>query len=282
MRLDEPTVRVKLVGEELRRYREALGLTLDQVADRIGISKSKLSRMETGSYGQRCDEVAGLLAIYGVKGQDRAEILDLTRHAHQYGLWQRIPPSVPQRIAALKILESQATRIISFECELIPGLLQTVPYAQAVIRHVGMLDDDEILNERVAARIRRQGVLRKSRAPQFTAIVAENALHNVIGDKTVMRGQLMYLTEVASRPNIILRIIPRSMGNHSGFDGPFHMIQFHGRPAVVVLANRTASAYLEEDEDRLFYNNVLVDLLRVALSPEESLALVRDLETRLA
>jgi len=237
--------------------------------------------METGNYHQPCEEVAGLLAIYGVKGEERKHLLELSRTAEQKGLWHRTSASIAKRIAALRILEAQATRLISFECEVIPGLLQTVPYAQAILRNVGLVAD-ELIGDLVAARIARQAILRKSRPPHLCAIIAENALHNLVGNKDVMREQLIYLTEVAKRPNINLRVVPRVVGNHPGFDGPFLRLQFRDRPAVIVLGNRTSNLFLESDEDREVYDVVAVELLTVALDEERSVALVHDLADRLA
>jgi transcriptional regulator with XRE-family HTH domain len=267
------TVRIQVIGAELRRYRDAAGLTLRQVQEQIGIDKTQLNRMETGDRAQRCDEVAGLLAIYGVKGKERRELLELSQQAHEPGLWDRHS----ERASTLQFLESRAVRMINFACQLIPGLLQTFPYAQAVIRHVGMINDQKLIDERVAARIRRQGPLRRPGGPELLAIIMESALRNVIGDEAIMRQQLDYLAEAAQRPNIKLRVIPASVGNHPGHEGPFVRMQFRTRRGVIVLANRTSSLYLEDDEDLLFYNQVLVELLSVALGEEDSVAFVREL-----
>lgn len=275
MQLSEPTVRLKLVGEELRRYREMAGFSQLQAADRIGFEKSKVSRMESGQRGQKCEDVAGLLAVYGVTGAERQQVLDLVRAADRPGLWQR-NSSLTHRIAVLKVLESRAIRLINFECSVIPGLLQTVPYIEALMRNVGLVNED-LIGERVAARVHRQSVLRKFNAPDFLAIISENVLHNIIGDQKTMREQLIYLTEAVQHRNISLRIIPASVGNHPGFDGPFMRLQFHDRPGVVVVANRTSNLFLEEDEDLVTYNNVVVELLSVALDEAASVALVRDL-----
>jgi hypothetical protein len=282
MALSDPTVRIKLVGDELRRYRVAAGFKLVEAAKRVGIHHTKLSRMETGQYHQPCDEVAGLLAIYGVRGEERKHLLELSRTADQMGLWHRNSAPIAKRIAALRILEAQASRLITFECEIIPGLLQTVPYAQAIMRNVGLVNGEELIGELVAARIARQAILRKPRAPHLCAIIAENALHNLVGDKEIMREQLIYLTEAARRENINLRVIPRSAGNHPGLDGPFLRLQFRDRPAVIVLGNRTSNLFLEDDEDRQVYNVVVVELLSVALDEERSVALLYDLADRLA
>ena len=181
----------------------------------------------------------------------------------------------------MQILESRAIRLINFENAVVPGLLQTVPYIQALMRNVGLVDHEDLIGDRVAARVRRQGVLRKINAPDFLAVIAEQALHNVIGGREVMRDQLVYLTEAARRRNVSVRVIPATAGDHPGFDGPFTRLSFHDRTGVVVLGNRTSNLFLEDDEDLMVYNNVLVELLSVALNDEESVALVAELAAAL-
>jgi transcriptional regulator with XRE-family HTH domain len=274
MQLFEPTVRLSLVGEELRRHRESAGLVIAEAARKIGVTPSTLSRMETGKLPQKCDQVAGLLAVYGVVGADRRELLELTRSGDKPGLWQRSSSSMAQRVATLKLLESRAIGLINFENGVVPGLLQTVPYARAVISSFGLVRDEDLIGERVADRIHRQAVLRKAGAPHFQAIIAEGALRNVIGDRAVMRDQLTYLIEAAQNRNISVRVIPTSATNHPGFEGPFMRLQFAGRHGVVMLENRTTNLFLEDDEDLMTYNHVLVELLSVALNEADSLALV--------
>jgi transcriptional regulator with XRE-family HTH domain len=264
------SVRTRLIGEELRAHRETAGLTLRKVEEKAGIDKTTIHRWETGERPQRIEDVATLLAIYEVHGEQRRQLLELTREEDRSGLVLRHSSTMAQRVATLRFLESRATKLINFECQRIPGLLQTFPYAQELIR----ITSEELRDERATARIHRQAVLRKPRAPQFHAIIMESALHNLVGNRTVMRDQLIYLTEAARQPNIGLRVIPASAANHPGIDGPFIWMDFQHRPGVVVLENRTASVYLENEEDFTAYANVIVDLLTVAHNEEESVALV--------
>ena len=275
MQLPESTVRIRLVGDELRRHRMAAGWKLIEASRRMGIDHTKLSRMEHGKYTQTCDEVAGLLALYGVTGEKRKDLLRLSREAEHSGLWQR-NCSIHQRVATLESFESNATRLINFENAVIPGLLQTVPYAQALIGNSGLCADDVDLGKRVADRIHRQAVLRKLGAPDLVAIIAESALHNIVGDRTIMREQIAYLAEAVQRRNIAVRIVPASARSSAGHDGPFMRLHFRDRRGVVVLENRTSNLFLEDDEDLLIYNQVTARLLDVALGNEESVALLRD------
>jgi transcriptional regulator with XRE-family HTH domain len=276
----DSTVRIEVLGEELRRLREACGLKLGEVVARIGISESYLSRIETGKRVPSPEDVAALLVVYGVTGGERLELLALTKKAGQPGLWQR-GSAAEAKFATLKLLESRATSVVSFEPLMVPGLLQTMPYAQACIRRILMLDDQEAIDERVIERIHRQRVLRRFDAPKLVAIIGEGALRCPIGGREVLREQLRYLTEVAERDNVTLRIVPTVVGGHPGLLGSFLRMRFTGRPSVVFLENQTSSLFLEEHSDTAAYDQAIVELLDLAIGEEDSVRLVAEMAATL-
>lgn len=275
----DSTVRIEVLGEELRQLREASGLTLSEVVPRIGISESHLSRFEKGKRVPSPEDVSALLVIYGVTGEARLEILALARKASQPGLWQQ--GSYETRFTTLKLLESRASSLIEFQPFVIPGLLQTMPYAQAVIRDVGMFGDQEEIDDRVVRRLHRQAVLRGHGAPELLAIVAETALRSLIGGREVMRDQLRYLAEVAQHRNIRLRVVPISAGGHPGLDGAFVRLGFEDRPGVIFLPSRTSSLFLEVSSEVSAYDRVIVELLSVAISEEDSVRLIVEMAASL-
>jgi len=280
LRRPDSTVRIEVLGEELRRLREACGLTLTEVVSRIGISESSLSRIEHGRRVPSPEDVASLLVIYGVTGEQRLDLLTLAKKAGQFGLWQR-QGSFEARFATLKLLESRATSLVNFEPMAIPGLLQTVPYAQAMVRDVGMVSDPDAIAERVAGRIHRQAVLRKFDAPRLVAIMTESALRNLVGGREVMREQLRYLAEVVERPNVTLRIVPTVAGGHPGLNGSFLRLRFNDRSAVVYLGHMTSSLFLEDSSEVVVYDRIVEQLLRVAISEEDSLRFVEEMAATL-
>lgn len=276
----DSTVRVEVLGEELRRLREACGLTLTEVVSRIGISESHLCRMESGKRAPRPEDVAALLVVYGVTGEERLELLALAKKASQPGLWQR-QGSFEARFATLKLLESRATKLVSFEPLVIPGLLQTMPYAQAMVREVGMIDDSTEVDERVVGRLHRQAVLRMRTAPHLTAIVTEAALRNFVGGREVMRDQLRYLAEAARRQNVTLRVVPTASGGHPGLNGPFLRMRFDTRPGVVYLGHLTSSLFLEDVAEISAYDRAIDQLLNVAIDEENSVRLAVEMAASL-
>ncbi len=276
----ESTVRIEVLGEELRRLRDAAGLTLMQVAERIGIHYSHLSRMETGKRPASPEDVASLLVVYGITGEERQELITLAKRSSQPGFWQR-QGSFEARFAALKVLEARATALVSFEPLMIPGLLQTMPYAKAMFREVGLIEDQDALDERVVGRVHRQSVLRQPGGPTLVAILAETALRGHVGGREVMRDQLRYLVEAAERPHVTLRVVPAAVGGHPGLAGTFLRMRFADRPGVVFLENRTSSLFLEERSELSAYDRVIVELLSVAMSEENSVRLVAELAANL-
>jgi transcriptional regulator with XRE-family HTH domain len=279
MRRPESTVRVEVLGAELRRLREAAGLTLQEASESVGISLSALSKMETGKRGQRIEDVASLCTVYRAFGQERRDLLDLARNSNELGFWQKRQQSFTSRVTTIRLMESRATALFNFETMLIPGYLQTVPYMQAVMRGA-MVRDEEEIGRRVAARIQRQTQVRRRNA-ELTAIVCESALHTQIGGPAVMRDQLNHVVEAAARPNVKFRVVPNSAGAHPGFNGPFVRLRFADRPGVVFVPCSGASLFLEEPEDIEHYKVVTLELLHIALSHEESVALVADVAAAL-
>ncbi len=270
----DTTVRLELLGEELRGHRERAGLSLADVTAKIGISTSKLSRMENGRKPQKVEDVVALLGIYDVRGAVRDDLLALARHAAEPAGWPDETPA--DRFAALRILESKADMLVDFQATLVPALLQTVPYAQAVLREVDMLDESEV-DERAAERIRRQVVLRKPQPPRYYAILTESALRTPVGGREVLRGQLRYLLEAGAKENVTIRVVPRLAHGHPGLNGPFQRLRFRGRGAVVLLENRVSSLFVEDPTEVKLYDRVVVELLSAALDEDASAKLIAGL-----
>jgi transcriptional regulator with XRE-family HTH domain len=276
----DSTVRIEVLGDELRKLREKSGMTLSQVVHRIGISESHLSRMEMGKRAPSPEDLSALLVIYGVTGDERLELLALARKTQQPGLWQR-QGTYEAKFATLKLLESRATGLVEYQPLVIPGLLQTVPYAQAVIRDIGMFDNREEVDKRVVGRVQRQAVLRKLSPPTLLAIVTEAALRLMIGGREVMRDQLKYLVEAVERQNVTLRVVPTAIGGHPGLDGSFVRLRFHDRPTVVFLPNRTSSLFLEDPAEINVYDQAVVELMSMAMTEENSVRLVAEMAATL-
>lgn len=268
------SVRSRQVAAQIRRLREQAELSCSEVARTLGLSVSKVSRMETGITGMQADDVAAMLGLYRVSATKRQEVLDLLHRSDEKGWWQR-QAGIPQLWRTLIDFESKATRIQNFENMFVPGLLQTAEYCRAIIQGINnTLSDDEV-DHLVATRMARQSLLTRSTAPQFLAVVDETVLWRPVGEDGVMHRQLLHLAALAERPNISLRVVPSSVGAYVGLRGSFMILEFFEEPDLAYSENHGTEMFLEEDTDLSAHRLALTNILSVALKPADSIDLVR-------
>jgi transcriptional regulator with XRE-family HTH domain len=271
-----PSVRSRQVSALLRTLREDLGLSGAEVANALGMSPSKISRIETGARGLRVEDVAAMLGHYKVPEQKRAQILDQVRKAEERGWWESQGLGLPELWQALINFESRATRIQNFEALFVPGLLQTDEYTEAIIRSINKTLSQVELTNLVASRRARQAVL-GTRKLQFLAIIDESAIRRPIAESGVMRRQLRHLVDTADRPNVTVRVVPLQRGPYAGLRGPFAILEFEDEPSLVYTENQVTSMFLDEKEDIAAYRVALGNILNEALEPAESAELIAKL-----
>jgi transcriptional regulator with XRE-family HTH domain len=271
MRSRSPTVRQRRLAAELRRLREAAGLQMERVAAALGWSVSKVSRIETGQIGVRPRDVGALLALYGVDGGRRDYLVRLAQEARQKSWWHQEYRDLPSM--ALVGFESEAASLRVYDT-LIPGLLQTADYAQAVLRAVRVEFTAEDVRRRVKLRMARQAVLRKDHAPALWVVLDEVAVRRQIGGWSVMKEQLDHLCQIATLPNVTLQVLPFASGEHAGLDGGFAILGFSqpSDPDVVYVENLASDLYLEDPEDVERYCLAFDHLRATALRPSDSMA----------
>ncbi|MGJ7906530.1 helix-turn-helix domain-containing protein [Actinopolyspora sp. H202] len=262
--------RVRRVSGELRELRARNGLSAAEVSRSLGISMSKLSRMETGTRGLAADDVAALLGLYRVPSQRREEILALVRNGTDRNWWQVQHAALPAMWQDLMRFETEATAIHSWESQAVPGLLQTDEYAEAVIRGTTHGLPEREVRRLVEARIGRQTVLLGSRAPRLEVLLDEPVLRRPTADPGVMRRQLLRLAESNLRPNVTVRVVPQRAGIHPGMEGPFVLLDFPKQPNLVYLEHRGNSAFLEQPEHVDAAERSLWRLRELAFTPDDS------------
>ncbi len=244
---DGGTVRSRQVSAELRRLRRAARLTATEVGALLGMSQSKISRMETGKRGLKVDEVAALLGLYKVHALRRVEILNMVREADRPGWVWLHGQRLPDQWATLIELETNSCALWSYEPLWIPGMLQTADYARAVIAGVSEVSLSETeLDVRVAARLGRQSLLSRPLPPEVHVLLYEPALRVPVGSPRILAAQLRHLVEMTLRPRVTLQIVPLAAGPHPGLEGPFMIMKFPADPPLIYLENRVQSTFLEE------------------------------------
>jgi len=268
----------RLAGE-LRRLRERTGLTGEEVADRLGWSGSKLSRIELHRIGVKQADLRKLLALYGVDESYRDELLALAREAKHKGPPQKAAASFP--VATYAFAEAEAESVWNWEPQVVPGLLQTSEYARAVreLWHRMFPSPPAEIDRWVEVRLLRQQVLRRDPPLQLSVVIDESVLLRRFGDRSVMRQQLARLAEASELPNVELRVYPLDRDDPPLGTGAFSYMQFpqvHDVPLDdIVSVEHHEGTYDLEDEEQTFKYRVAFEYLRSgSLDPVQSRALI--------
>ena len=262
-----PTVRRRELGALLKALRNRRGWTAEQVAERLVISPSKVSRLETGQRGASARDINDLCDLYQVDDTQRRRLLELAREGKQRAWWQ--PLGLPY--STYVGLEAEAASISDYGLGIIPGLLQTADYASAIVRAAVPTWAPEIVEQRVQGRLTRQErILDAENAPRFEAVVDESVLHRVTGSPAIMRAQLERLLELSELPSVTLRVIPYEAGALPAGNNKFIILRF-AAPAitdVVFIEGLTGDLYLEEQSDVEIYNTTFRTLVQLAAPPD--------------
>jgi len=272
-----PTVRRRRLGAELRRLREAAGVSVEEVCDLLRCSVSKVSRLENGRVPVRTRDVQDLLSLYGVHDDEHREaLLALARESRRHGWWHDYHDVVPAWFEIYIGLEGDAASISVYESQLVHGLLQTADYARHVIRAEAPQSPDEEVNRMVSLRLDRQSRLTGENPPRLWVILDEAVLRRTIGGPAVMRRQLEWLRKQSELPNVTIQALPFSVGAHAGLGSTFSILGFpdSGDHEVVYIEEAAGSLYLERPSEIRRYRVKLDYLMASALSPEESIQMI--------
>jgi transcriptional regulator with XRE-family HTH domain len=271
------TPRSRRLGRELRRLRDAKGLTLEQAGKRISSSPSRVQRIEAGDIRPRPGDVMELLQAYEIplEGEEGTALILMARELREQGWWQRFD-ALPSRYATMIAYEDEATDIRTYQPTLVPGLLQTEAYARAVIGTTQEIES-QALDQLVAARLQRQGILaRKAGRPRLRAVVAEAALLMQVGGSKVMREQLIHLAKMAEQPNITVQVITFEAGAHMAGNGSFVLLSGHDEPALGYIETLAGNLFIEAPREVRRLELAWAQLSALARSPAESARLIKE------
>ncbi|MFI0366274.1 helix-turn-helix domain-containing protein [Actinomadura sp. 1N219] len=277
-----PTIRERRLASELKRLREAsTSLTLEEAADQLGWNKAKLSRVENALRRATAAEVQELLTLYGVTGSRLDALVSFARTARQSGWWDAYAKNLPTDYATYMGLEAEAEWLSTYTLGLVPGLVQTEAYAQQVIKStLKRFASPQGIERRVAARMERQKAwLERDEPARLWSILDEATLGWVIGDLEIMRDQYRHIIELAALPNVMFQVMPVAAGAHPGAIGTFTIMGFPERftPDVVYVENMTSALYIEDDAEVHTYSLAFEQMQAMALSPEDSLVMLKRL-----
>lgn len=274
--MSSPPVARRQLSAQMRAKRLAAGMTIEQAAEELEWSSTKVSNIETGrSKKPAVTDIRVLLDLYRVTdSRERDSILALTRQSRERGWWNRYDDVLGGAYASL---EAGAKSVKLFEPQYIPGLFQTPEYAEAIAQATLIRDPDDI-QRTVEARIRRQDILTKDEPPEVWAIIHESALLMLKAAPDLFGPQVARLLELAETPNsVTLQILPLSAGLHAGMGGPFAILDYEAAQSLVFLETNTDGLYLEKPPEITRYRRCFDRLVAKALDPDEVPAYLRSL-----
>ncbi|MFF9362841.1 helix-turn-helix domain-containing protein [Streptomyces griseoluteus] len=278
-----PTVRRRRLGQELRKLRELKGMTAEEVADRLLVSQSKISRLENGRRSISQRDVRDLCGVYEVEDQRVVDsLMEMARDSRQQGWWHTFG-DIPYSVYIGLETDAQSLRV--FEPQLVTGLLQTRAYAEALVRGALPETSTAEIEKRVKVRMRRQERVTDDSNPlRLWVVLDEAALHRVVGSKLIMREQLEHLIELSSLPHVTVQVLPFEVGAHPGLNGQYAILEFADAAdsSVVYLEGVTSDLYLEKAPDVQKYAVMYEHLRAQALPVERSQQFIQDAAKRFA
>ncbi|MEO3745182.1 helix-turn-helix transcriptional regulator [Plantactinospora sp. B5E13] len=276
------TLRAQWLGQQLREMRESRKLTLKAVGDFIKRDPSTVSRIESGMLPARVPEVLAYLDICGIDDRQRREDLKtMSEDAWQKGWWDGFTANVASSLIDWIWLESRAAEIYSFQVSVLPSLLQTREYAEALIRAAHPDATEDQLSRFVDLRMNRQQRLNGDGPVRLSTIIDEGALRRVVGGPEVMRAQLAHLREVTRRRHIEVLVLPSEVGAHPSPNGAFDVFRMRSPyPVAGFVSTPAGNLVVEGDKAETLFQKY--DRLRdVALREKATIAFLTELETRL-
>ncbi len=266
-----PTARRRELGFLLRSLRMTSEMTSQQVADWLGVSRWKVSRLENGHRGASEADIARLCELFRVDEEARSRLIDLAAEGKERTWWSRSLPD-----ADYVGLEAAAESICDFGLAVVPGLLQTPDYARALLRAGGPTLTAKDVEERLQTRMARQDRLLSRSIPSFVAVLDESVLHRVVESPAVMLAQLRKLLEMSQLDNVTIRVVPYDAGAVPAGVNKFIILR-SSQPDIkdmVFIEDLTAHRYLEAPNDVETYKAIFQALTDLSAEPDNSMAMI--------
>ena len=271
------SVHQRRAAAELKRLRELALLTADEVAQRLGWSASKVSRVENARIRLKPGDVELLLGLYEVSAEQRDKLISLAEEDGHKRWWDAYADILSPDHLNLISFEAEASSALNYEPMVIPGLLQTESYAREVIYmwQAVMPTPPPELRRRLEVRLTRQRIISSRNPMKLSVIIDEAVLLRQIGGRAVMYEQLHHLAEISERPNIELQILPLA-GQHVTSAGPIMSLRIPDFGDVVYLEDFSDGRLYVED-DGLIFQHALVfkKLSEASLDFDDSRRLIR-------
>ncbi|WDZ82645.1 helix-turn-helix domain-containing protein [Micromonospora cathayae] len=280
------TVPRRQLGRLLRQFRTEAGVTLDAAAEALEYSRQKIWRIESGTGSVRVLDVRAMCELYGVSPELTESMRALAVQTRAKGWWQGYADVLPAWFELYVGLESAAAHLRGHGESVVPGLLQTQEYAQALHRLDHPRAGETERDRAVAFTLRRQALLtrRTPTAPRVRQILSEAVLRRTVGGPALMTAQLQHLVDASGPGNVSVRVLPLAAGPPPGAAaGTFVILDFPtprgGRaaaePSVVYHESLTGALYLDKPDEVQAYEDTWRGLDRLALNESDSIDLIK-------
>lgn len=271
----QPTARQVRLGAELRKLREAAGMSGKDAAGLLGINPVSISQLESGKAGVSGERVRRLAAHYACPDKELIDALATMADDRTRGWWEDYRGVLPTPFLDLAEMEYHATRLRRIEIVHIPGLLQTEDYARAVFSYVVPPLPSSELEPRVAHRMQRRMVIDRYPHTEYTALIHEAALRIHVADRKTTRAQLRAVLDQSERSHVTVRVIPFDRGDFGG--ASFSMTYACGpvpQLDTVLQDSPQGGAFVDAPAQVSRLSSLLGMVARAALGPEDTRDLV--------
>ncbi|WP_436493682.1 helix-turn-helix domain-containing protein [Actinokineospora sp. HUAS TT18] len=258
--------RMRALGMELAAARERTGKTTKEAAKGIGLSAPTLNRSENAKRLSPLIDIAGLLALYQVTGEDRKRILELADRLDAPE-WLEAGDRLPRLLRPFATFEARAATLLDVTFDFVPGLLQTEQYMRAVHTAQGITGADQ--EARVKARLERQKILCARLAPRYTVIIEEAALRRTYGGSEAMVRQINWLIDRVWQSNIDIHVIPFRRWGYPN-PGSFVHMGFRDAPPIVFFENIAVAGFLDAPDHTGMFHEVAASLMKFALDSADT------------
>ncbi|MFJ6514496.1 Scr1 family TA system antitoxin-like transcriptional regulator [Streptomyces sp. NPDC091406] len=253
----------QLVGAQVRHYRRRAGLTQSALAERLRVGEDTIASVEQGRRSLQLDLAIKLDELLDTGGALRVAVQEIPREERYKALGKDFAH-----------YEQDAVSVLSYETQLIPGLLQTETYARFVFTCNYPPVDEGVIEKRVAERLGRQKLLERKPRPVLHFILEENILHTDLGIPEVMRDQLLHLRRCMDLPFVTIQIMPRNAPGHAGLGGPLLLLETSEHDQLAYVSGHLHARMYDEPADVSALMQRYGMLRSQALTVEESARLL--------
>ncbi len=273
----------RMMAKALVRLRESVKISRDTAAKHIQVGTQTLWRWETarGESLPKRVYVDALCTLYKAPSEVREALLALCDEAHDTAWWHRYTSAIPDDFDFFLGFEMAANAMWTYQASLLPGLLQTPEYRQAMIGPEAVGAPPTVSKQWIELTARRQKRLGED-GFSLHAVMPESVLHYPIGSPAIMSAQLVKIAATSELPGVSVRIVPWSVGGHAGltsgsfvlFDFPPQRIEWMSEDPMVYIEQRASDLYLGDAAAVDQYRSLYQAIEAVALPEDESRQLV--------